>query len=123
MVNSLDNCNVAYAWDLPDGLPNVHGFDSPGRRLVIAPRGLRIEHWPESDSPGALHVFVDGTRIRTDGTPGGNKGLGYSDEPERWAPTVQHTDALPDWARPYVAVVRAWESARGNERVPRLRLV
>ncbi|GAB3306145.1 hypothetical protein GCM10027427_35940 [Pseudoclavibacter terrae] len=123
MTDNIEQCKVAFSWELPDGLPNVHTLENGSRRLVVAPRELRVEHWPASDSPGALHVFISGTRVRIDGTLGGNKGLGYSDEPERWAGGPHHTDDLPDWARPYVEAARAWETERGNPRQPRLRLL
>lgn len=123
MSDGVDDCDVAYSWKLPEGIPSVVGAENPGRRLVVSPRGLRVEHWPRSDSPGALHVFIDGVRVRVDGTLGGAKGLAFSDEPDRWAETVQHTDALPEWSLPYVEASRAWEAARGNTRQPRLKLV
>lgn len=120
---SITRCDVVYSWKLPDGLPGVVGVEAGGRRLVVSPRILRIEHWSAHDSPGALHVFVDGVRIRADGTLGGNKGLGFSDEPDKWGEPVQHTDELPDWAHPYLEAARAWETSRGNPRPPRLRLL
>ena len=123
MNESIGDCDVAYTWKLPGGLPDVIGTENRGRRLVVSPRALRIEHWPARDSPGALHVFIDGVRVRADGALGGNKGLGFSDEPDRWGELVFHTDELPDWTRPYLDAARAWETARGNPRLPRLRLV
>ena len=122
-TSSVMTADVAYQWKLPDGLPGVVTTEHRQRRLIVSPRGLRIEHWPASDSPGALHVFIDGIRVRADGTLGGNKGLGFSDEPDRWGNEPHHTDDLPDWVRPYLETARAWESGRGNPRPPRLRLV
>ncbi|HEX7824904.1 MAG TPA: hypothetical protein VF477_08390 [Mycobacterium sp.] len=123
MDDQAGGCDVAYSWKLPDGLPDVVGVENRGRRLVVSPRVLRVEHWPRHDSPGALHVFIDGVRVRVDGTVGGDKGLGFSDEPEQWGEVVRHTDELPDWSRPYIEAARVWEAARGNPRPPRLRLV
>lgn len=123
MNEPISDCDVWYSWKLPGGLPDVIGVENRGRRLVVSPRVLRIEHWPAHDSPGALHVFIDGERVRADGTLGGNKGLGFSDEPARWGELVFHTDELPDWTRPYLDAARAWETTRGNPRSPRLRLV
>lgn len=120
---TVERCDVAYTWKLPDGLPNVVGMESRQRRLVVSPRVLRVEHWPAHDSPGALHVFIDGARVRVDGTLGGDKGLGFSDEPDRWGELVRHTDELPDWTHPYLEAARAWETARVNSRPPRLRLI
>lgn len=62
-------------------------------------------------------------RVRADGALSGNKGLGFSDEPERWDELVQETVHLPDWTRPYLEAVRLWEAGRGNPWTPRLRLV
>lgn len=123
MTEEIGACDVAYTFRLPDGLPDVVGVEGRGRRLVVSPRVLRVEHWPAHDSPGALHVMIDGRRVRADGSVGGNKGLGFSDEPDLWGDGPQHTDELPAWARPYVEAVRAWEATRGNPRPPRLRLV
>lgn len=123
MTLTVDQCDVLYKWVLPDGLSDTAGVEAGGRRLVVSPRVLRVEHWPAHDSPGCLHVFIDGLRVRVDGTRGGAKGLGFSDEPDRWGETVQHTDDLPAWSQPYLDVVRAWEAARGNVRSPRLRPV
>lgn len=123
MSDSVARCDVVYSWKLPGGLPDAAGTEGRGRRLIVSPRALRVEHWPDHDSPGALHVFIDGERVRTDGSVGGNKGLGFSDEPDRWGDPVRHTDELPDWSRPYLDAARAWESARGNQRPPTLRLV
>ena len=120
---TVERCDVAYSWKLPNGLPDVVGVESQGRRLVVSPRVLRVEHWQVHDSPGALHVFIAGARVRADGTLGGDKGLGFSDEPDRWGDLVRNTDELPDWTRPYLEAVRAWEKARGNSRPPRLRLI
>lgn len=123
MNDSVWRCDVAYSWKLPDGLPDVIGVENRGRRLVVSPRVLRVEHWAAHDSTGALHVFIDGVRVRVDGTLGGDKGLGSSDEPDRWGEAVHHTDELPDWSRSYLDAARAWETARGNPQTPRLRLV
>ena len=57
------------------------------------------------------------------GTPGGDKGLRCGDQPDRWGELVRHTDELPEWTRPYFEAVRARETARGDSRPPRLRLV
>ncbi|WP_147305946.1 hypothetical protein [Subtercola boreus] len=123
MSDEVEHCDVVYSWKLIDGLPDVDGVESGGRRLVVSPRVLRVEHWPAHDSLGALHVFIDGVRVRVDGTLGGNKGFGFSDEPDRWGEVVRHTDELPEWSRPYLVAARSWETARGNPRSPRLRLV
>jgi len=120
---TLERCDVAYSWKLSEGLPDLVGWEIRGRRLVISPRGLRIEHWSAHDSPGALHVFVDGLRVRVDGTLGGAKGLGFSDEPDRWGELVQATAELPDWTRHYLEAARSWEASRGNPRTPQLRLL
>jgi hypothetical protein len=121
--DTVELSDVVYSWKLRDGLPPVVGTEGRERQLVVSPRLLRVEHWPAHDSPGALHVFIDGVRIRVDGTLGGNKGIPFSDEPEQWDDKVAHTDELPDWARTYLETARAWETARGNPRPPRLRLV
>ena len=122
-MNTVEHCDVVYKWKLPDGLHDVVGTEGSRRRLTVSPRALRVEHWPAHDSPGALHVFIDGVRVRADGTLGGDKGLGFSDEPDRWGEAMQHTDELPDWSRPYLDAARAWEAARGNPPRPQLRLV
>lgn len=54
-------------------------------------------------------MFIDGTRVRVDGTRGGDKGLGYRDEPNTWGELGRDTDQLPEWTRPYLETVRAWE--------------
>jgi hypothetical protein len=80
-----------------------------------------VYSWKLRDS-----VFIDGVRIRIDGTLGGNKGVPSSDEPEQWGDNVAHTDEPPEWTCPYLEAARAWETARGNPRParpPRLRLV
>lgn len=120
---TVERCDVVYSWKLPAGLPDVVRMEARRRRLVASPRVLRVEHRHAHDSPGALHVFIDGTRVRVDGTLGGDKGLGYRDEPNTWGELVRDTDELPEWTRPYLETVRAWETARGNSRPPRLRLV
>ncbi|WP_146076589.1 hypothetical protein [Rathayibacter sp. AY1A7] len=119
----IEHCDVVYSWKLPGGLPDCAGLESPGRRLVVSPQALRVEHWAAHDSPGALHVFIEGARVRADGTHGGTKGFGFSDEPDLWGELVRDTDDLPDWSRPYLEAARAWETARGNVRPPRLRLI
>lgn len=88
-------------------------MESRGRRLVISPRVLRVEHWSAHDSAEALHVFIDGVRVRVDGTLGGDKGFGFSDEPERWGELVRDTDELPDGSRPYLEAACTWETSRG----------
>lgn len=123
MSAPTDRCDVAYKWALPDGLPDAVGMEAGRRWLIVSPRALRVEHWPAHDSPGCLHVFIDGLRVRADGTRGGAKGLGFSDEPDRWDDVVPHTDNLPAWCQPYLDAARAWEAARGNSRPPQLRLV
>lgn len=123
MGDNIGACDVAYVFRLPDGLPEVHGFEGRGRRLVVSQRALRIEHWPAHDSPGALHVFIDGARVRADGTLGSDKAVAFSDEPDRWADTVRHTHELPAWSRPYIDAVRIWETGRGNSRPSHLSLL
>ena len=64
MSAPTDRCDVAYKWALPDGLPDAVGMEAGRRWLIVSPRALRVEHWPAHDSPGCLHVFIDGVRVR-----------------------------------------------------------
>lgn len=103
MNTPIHNPSVSYRWNVSEQEP-ITQMES-GRRVTVIPREVEIltGGW----CGGGVYVVLKGQRLNRDGSLGNVKAAVFSDDP-----TAYYGDdlgALPEWARPYLDVVRSRE--------------
>jgi len=105
------NAGVEYKWDVT-GAPDVEQKPSGERLLRVRPRVLSVSR---SRYREGLAVYIEGRQVRLDGELGPhNRAVSYdTEEPSYRKPDpALRTEAMPEWARPYLEQAQAWEAKR-----------